>query len=148
MRQVQGARRGGRHVSGQFGRHAFVCVTGSDCPLDGPAVEVHKAMKEAVKGAGLADAVRVNKSGCLDQCGHGPMVVVYPEGVWYSHVGLADAERIAREHLVGGRLVEDLAYVTPKAGANKVPKKPGPPGPLNPVGPPSEKWARCTRCPP
>jgi len=132
---------------GQFQRHAFVCVTGADCPLDGPAVEIHKAMKSISNAAGLADAVRVNKSGCLDQCGHGPILVVYPENVWYSHVTLADAERIAKEHLVAGRVVEDLLYVTPKPGSNKVPKQKGPASPLNPVGPPSPLWARCTRCP-
>lgn len=131
-------------MSGQFARHAFVCVTGKDCPLDGPAEEVHKAMKSACRDV---VALRVNKSGCLDQCGHGPMVVVYPEGVWYSHVTLADAQRIAAEHLAGGRPVDDLRYVTAKAGANKVPKQPGPPGPGNPVGPASPSWARCTRCP-
>ena len=131
----------------QFRRHAFVCVTGADCPLDGPAVEIHKAMKAAVRDKGLAEAVRVNKSGCLEQCGHGPMMVVYPEGTWYSHLTMADAERVAREHLVGGRVVEDLVYRTPKLGSNKVPKKPGPAGQDNPVGPPSPEWARCTRCP-
>jgi (2Fe-2S) ferredoxin len=132
---------------GPFRRHAFVCTTGTSCPFDGPALEIHKAAKRIVREAGLAGEVRVNQSGCLDQCGHGPNMVVYPEGVWYSHLSLADAERIAREHLVGGRIVEDLRYVTPKTGANKVPKKPGPPGPENPVGPPSPEWARCTRCP-
>lgn len=128
----------------QFQRHAFVCVTGTDCPLDGPAIEIHKALKAIAKGT---PDVRVNKSGCLDQCGHGPMMVVYPEGVWYSHLTLADAERVAKEHLVGGRAVGDLVYRTTKVGVNKVPKNPGPPGPENPVGPPSPDWARCTRCP-
>ncbi|MFO1533363.1 MAG: ferredoxin, partial [Thermoplasmatota archaeon] len=89
-----------------------------------------------------------NNAGCHDRCELVPTVVVYPEGVWYSHVTMADAERIAREHLVGGRAVTDLIYRTPKQGSNKIPKKPGPAGPENPVGPPSPEWARCTRCPP
>ncbi len=129
----------------QFARHAFVCVTGTDCPLDGPAIEVHKTMKAIAKEA---VGVRVNKSGCLDQCGHGPMVVVYPEGIWYSHVTLRDAQRIAKEHLLAGRVVGDALYETSKAGSNKVPKKPGPAGPENPVAPDAPEWARCTRCPP
>ncbi|MES2153599.1 MAG: (2Fe-2S) ferredoxin domain-containing protein [bacterium] len=131
----------------QFERHAFVCTTGTSCPFDGPASEIHKAMKRIVKEAGKADVVRVNQSGCLDQCGHGPNMVVYPEGVWYSHLTPMDAERIAREHLVGGKPVEELRYVTTKTGKNVVPKKPGPAGPDNPVGPASAEWATCTRCP-
>jgi (2Fe-2S) ferredoxin len=52
--------------------------------------------------------VRINKSGCLDQCEHGPTVVVYPEAVWYGNVQPEDAAEIVEEHLVGGRPVERL----------------------------------------
>jgi (2Fe-2S) ferredoxin len=52
--------------------------------------------------------VRINKSGCLDQCEHGPVVVVYPEAVWYGNVQPADAAEIVEEHLVGGRPVARL----------------------------------------
>ena len=52
--------------------------------------------------------MRANSSGCLDQCAHGPTVVVYPEGVWYSAKTAEDAREIVREHLVGGRPVERL----------------------------------------
>jgi (2Fe-2S) ferredoxin len=50
----------------------------------------------------------INKSGCLDQCEHGPTVVVYPEAVWYGNVQPEDAAEIVTEHLVGGRPVERL----------------------------------------
>jgi len=60
------------------------------------------------KAAGLAGRIRVNKAGCLDQCEHGPTVVVYPEAVWYGHVRPEDAEEIVSEHLVAGRPVERL----------------------------------------
>ncbi len=52
--------------------------------------------------------MRANKSGCLDQCEHGPTVVVYPEQVWYGHVQSTDVDEIVREHIVGGRVVERL----------------------------------------
>jgi (2Fe-2S) ferredoxin len=52
--------------------------------------------------------VRINKSGCLDQCEHGPTVVVYPEAVWYGNVRPSDAAEIVAEHLIAGRPVERL----------------------------------------
>lgn len=132
----------------RFVRHAFVCTSSTSCAKDGPAEEIRAWMKRQKREAGLKEQVRVNKAGCLGQCGHGPMIVVYPEGVWYSHVGLDDARRIWEEHMVGGRPVEDLRYRTPAGGTNVVPRLPGPDGPG--TGAPdtaSPWWVPCTRCP-
>lgn len=52
--------------------------------------------------------MRANRSGCLDQCEHGPCVVVYPEGIWYGGVAVADVATIVEEHLLGGRPVRRL----------------------------------------
>jgi (2Fe-2S) ferredoxin len=65
-------------------------------------------LQQLSREAGLGAKVRINKSGCLDQCEHGPTVVVYPDAVWYGHVQPEDAEEIVTEHLVGGRPVERL----------------------------------------
>ena len=93
--------------AGPFARHVFVCISGGTCPSQG-AEQIHAAMKDLAKSVcGPAD-VRVNKSGCLGQCGHGPMVAVYPENVWYAGVTLADVPVIVDEHLVHGRVVERL----------------------------------------
>src|SRR5690348_13887445 len=55
-------------------RHVFVCTSGKHCPaVDGDGLGVHARLKALVKEAGLGARVRVNHSGCLDQCGHGPM---------------------------------------------------------------------------
>jgi len=99
-----------------FERHVFVCTDGPECPGDGPAVEIRSALKRAAKEAGLRDVVRVNKSGCLDQCGHGPMMVVYPEGVWYAHLTVEDALEVFREHVVERRPVERLRYTLGPGG--------------------------------
>jgi (2Fe-2S) ferredoxin len=103
-------------------KHVFVCTSGDWCPtVDGDGLGVHARLKQLVAQAGLKGRVRVNKSGCLDQCGNGPMVVVYPEAVWYWGVRVEDIEEIVREHLVGGRPVERLRYRnTP--GKNKLPR--------------------------
>lgn len=103
-------------------RHVFVCTSGKYCPtVDGDGIGVHAALKKLVAVAGLNGRVRVNQSGCLDQCGHGPMVVVYPEAVWYAAVQPEDAEEIVREHLIGGRPVERLRYRN-RPGKNKLPR--------------------------
>ena len=109
------------NIESPFEKHIFVCTSGRYCPaLDGNSLEIHKAFKELVAKAGLKGKVRVNNSGCLDQCGHGPMVVVYPDAVWYSHLSLDDVPVIVEEHLVNGRPVERLRYHPPKLGANKL----------------------------
>ena len=103
---------------GQYRRHVFVCTSGKTCPLDGAAA-VHAVFKKSVAASAIRSEIRVNHSGCLNQCGHGPMVVVYPDDVWYSHVDEAGARRIVEEHLLGGRVVEDYLYVAPP-GDNKL----------------------------
>ena len=97
-----------------FERHVFVChnVRPADaprrsCTTDGKS-ELHTRLQQLAKEAGLSGKVRINKSGCLDQCEHGPNVVVYPEAVWYGNVKPEDAEAIVAEHLVAGRPVERL----------------------------------------
>ncbi len=105
-----------------FEKHVFVCSRGKACPVDGPAVEIHTRLKDLVAQAGLNTRIRINHAGCMDQCGHGPVVVVYPENVWYAGLKLEDAEIIFTEHLVGGRPVERLIYRPDHPGSNKTAK--------------------------
>jgi len=100
----------------QYERHVFVC-DGKQCGRAG-SEDVRDALKECVSRAGLKKRVRINRAGCLGQCGHGPMVVVYPEGVWYAGVDRTGGRRIGEEHLIGGRVVSALRYVAPP-GDNK-----------------------------
>ncbi len=97
-----------------FERHIFVChnlrpegAPRPSCTADGRS-DLHAELQQKAKAAGLGNRVRINKSGCLDQCEHGPMVVVYPDGVWYGNVRPEDATAIVNEHLVGGCPVERL----------------------------------------
>src|SRR2546426_10249160 len=64
--------------------------------------------RDSARAAGKQTDVRINKSGCFNQCGHGPMIVVYPENVWYAGVKESDLEEIVTSHIVGGRPVERL----------------------------------------
>ena len=105
---------------GQYKHHVFVCTSGGTCPGQGSDL-VFAALKKGAAAAGLQNIVRINHSGCMAQCGNGPMVAVYPEAVWYSHVDVAGAEQILREHLIAGQVVEQYRYVAPP-GDNKLPK--------------------------
>ena len=53
--------------------------------------------------------IRINHAGCLNVCEHGPVLVVYPEGVWYRYSTQSDVEEILRSHIIGGVKVERLA---------------------------------------
>jgi (2Fe-2S) ferredoxin len=105
---------GGNSSLAPFERHVFVCqnvrpegAPRPSCTKDGKS-ELIPQLQQFAKAAGLAGKIRINKAGCLDQCEHGPTVVVYPEAVWYGHVQPEDAEEIVTQHLVGGRSVERL----------------------------------------
>ncbi len=103
---------------GQYRHHVFVCTSGKTCPLDG-SLAVHSILKKSVAASAVKGQVRVNHSGCMNQCGHGPMVAVYPDDIWYAHVDEIGARRIFDEHIVGCRIVEDYLYVAPP-GDNKL----------------------------
>jgi len=64
-------------------------------------------MKARAKELGLTD-VRINASACLDRCELGPMMVVYPEGVWYHYETRADVDEILEHHVIGGQPVQRL----------------------------------------
>lgn len=108
-----------------YQRHVFVCTRGEWCPsIDGDGIGVHAALKEAVAGAGLKDRVRVNHAGCFSQCGNGPMVVVYPDDVWYAAVTPADARELVEEHLRNGRPVERLRFRPRTMGSHQLEREP------------------------
>lgn len=102
---------------GQYRQHVFVCSIGKSCAKAG-GDEVFSAMKRAARHAGLDGVVRINRAGCMNQCGHGPMVVVYPDDVWYCDVDEKMGEQIVRRHLVQGRPVTRALYHAPP-GDNK-----------------------------
>jgi (2Fe-2S) ferredoxin len=116
----------------KFKHHVFVCGNvrepGSprgSCTTDGKS-ELMPLFKDAIKAAGLNASIRTNKAGCLDQCEHGPTVVIYPEQVWYGFVQKSDVEEIVREHLVNGRPVERLALPEACINTATCPHKPRP----------------------
>ena len=105
-----------------FEKHIFVCTSGSWCAqVDGDGLGVHTRLKKLVGEADLPYSVRVNHSGCLDQCGFGPMIVVYPDNVWYAGVTPEDVDEIVQSHIIGGVPVARLVYRN-HPGKNKLPR--------------------------
>jgi len=104
---------------GQYDIHMFVCTTGDTCPSQGGVQKFVKHPRGEVVKAGKRDEVRVNHAGCFSQCGHGPMIVVYPDNVWYARVQESDLDDIVQSHILGGKPVERLLYRPDVKGANK-----------------------------
>jgi len=77
------------------------------CDPEGTAA-LQKLFKQKLAALGLKGKVRANQSGCLDQCEHGPNVVVYPDAIWYGGVTASDVDEIIESHIIGGKPVERL----------------------------------------
>ena len=105
---------------GQYARHVFVCTGGETCPTQGDVEKFVKTLRAGTLTAGRQVEVRINKAGCFSQCGHGPMMVVYPENVWYSGVQESDLQEILESHILGGVPVKRLVYEPGVPGPNKV----------------------------
>ena len=97
-----------------YRHHVFFCLNqrsnGEACCAQHEAQAGFDHCKKRIKDAGLAGpgGIRVNKAGCLDRCAGGPVVVVYPEAVWYTYVDREDIDEIVDSHLAKGQPVERL----------------------------------------
>ena len=96
----------------KYQKHVFICTNQKEAPKKSCG-EVHglalvDAFKQALKDRDLSVAIRAQKTGCLDVCGRGPALVVYPEGVFYGNVQLSDVDEIVESHLVNNTPVERL----------------------------------------
>ena len=97
-----------------FQHHVFICTNqregGESCCNNVGGGDAFAYAKDRIgqlelKGKGK---IRINKAGCMDRCDDGPVIVVYPEEVWYRYVDKDDVEEIIQEHLINGRVVERL----------------------------------------
>jgi len=97
-----------------FEKHVFFCTNqredGQPCCSDHDAQAMRDYAKKRIKKLDLngPGKVRINSAGCLDRCGEGPVLVVYPEAVWYTYVDQADIDEIVDSHLIGNQVVERL----------------------------------------
>ena len=100
-----------------FKHHVFFClnkhINGRDCCHQHNALALSEYAKNRVKELSLSGPgnIRINKAGCLDRCADSPVMVIYPEGVWYTFVDSEDIDEIIQSHLIEGRLVRRLQLV-------------------------------------
>ena len=91
-----------------FRSHVLVCG-GTGC-TSGGSDKVLETLREGIKANGLDKEITVVQTGCHGMCEAGPIVIVYPEGTFYTHVNPQDAKEIVAEHLLKGRVVERLLF--------------------------------------
>ncbi len=97
-----------------FSRHVFFCTNeradGSQSCNQCGARDARDYVKRRCKELGISGPgkIRINTAGCLDRCELGPVLVIYPEAVWYTYVDRADLDEIIEQHLINGNRVERL----------------------------------------
>jgi sirohydrochlorin ferrochelatase/(2Fe-2S) ferredoxin len=97
------------HAHGGPETHVAVC-TNRTCAASG-APAVLERLRQETRDSELSD-VRITRTSCLDQCGEGPIVAVYPDGIWYGDVDPEDTGQLVSQHLDRGRIVSELVTET------------------------------------
>jgi (2Fe-2S) ferredoxin len=98
----------------RFEKHIFICENRREednprgcCFLKGSA-DLKPIFQKRLKELGVSHKIRANSSGCLDACEFGPVIVVYPEQIWYGGVGKDDVEDIIQSHILNNTPVDRL----------------------------------------
>ena len=99
----------------KYKKHIFICTNdrGPDHPRGDCAncggKEIRMRFVQLINQYGLKGKVRANKSGCLDVCEIGPVVVIYPQNIWYTDITVADVEEIFKKSVIGNDIVDRFA---------------------------------------
>ena len=97
-----------------YSKHVFICTNqredGRACCQDHDTRALFKQIKEKARDEGLLGpkGVRINKSGCLGRCGEGPVLVIYPDNVWYHFKDATDLDEILEKQVKKGETVDRL----------------------------------------
>lgn len=101
-------------MNNHYQHHVFFCLNvrddGAQCCTDFGAEAMFDYMKSQIKKLRLngKGKVRINRAGCFDRCSEGPLMVVYPEAVWYHFIDNEDIDEIIQSHIMQGKPVARL----------------------------------------
>ena len=91
-----------------FRSHVLICG-GTGCTSSG-SKNLQAALQQELEAKGLSEEIKIVQTGCFGLCALGPIMIIYPEGTFYSRVTVEDIPEIVEEHLLKGRIVDRLAY--------------------------------------
>lgn len=100
-----------------YDHHVFICTNvrpaghSRGCCAGKGAEKLRNYMKARTRELGL-ESIRINSAGCLDRCELGPVLVIYPDAVWYTYHNEADLDEILQRHVIDGGRVERLLLPT------------------------------------
>lgn len=103
-------------AASKYEKHVLVCG-GTGCTSSGSA-KIIETLESELAAKGLTDKIQVVKTGCFGLCALGPIMIVYPEGTFYSRVNVDELPRIVDEHLIGGNPVKEFLYDETVEGDN------------------------------
>lgn len=97
-----------------YQEHVFICnnirKNGKKCCAQYGADEMKAYLKERLKSLKISGAgkYRVNLAGCMGRCSEGPVLVIYPQGIWYTYASIEDIDEIIEKHILAGEVVSRL----------------------------------------
>ncbi|HID39505.1 MAG TPA: (2Fe-2S) ferredoxin domain-containing protein [Calditrichaeota bacterium] len=96
----------------QYKKHVFICENIRDAASGRAFCGSHRTkeqrdkLKVMVKAAGIGKDIRINSAGCLGQCSKGPVMVIYPQGLWYGQFTDDDLEEILQKSILGDQVID------------------------------------------
>ncbi|MCM1314561.1 MAG: NADH-quinone oxidoreductase subunit NuoF [Prevotella sp.] len=105
-----------KNSDSKYEKHVLVCG-GTGCTSSGSPKVIEK-LEQEFEAKGLTDKIQIVKTGCFGLCELGPIMIVYPEGTFYSRVDIDEIPRIVDEHLIGGKPVKEFLYSETVDGDN------------------------------